>query len=99
MVVEGQVKLLEKERSDLLLAEEEKWRQCSRSIWIKSSDQDTNFFHHFSSAKRNRKQIWEIQDEFGHEHSGQEAIKIEAVKFFKGTSEDTGTHMDDQVHF
>jgi hypothetical protein len=85
LVVEGQVKLLEKERSSLLLVEEEKWRQRSRAIWIKSSDQNTKFFHHFSSARRNRKQIWEIQDEFGQEHSGQEAIKIEAVKFFKGT--------------
>jgi hypothetical protein len=42
--------------------------------------------------------MWEIHDEFGQEHSGEEAIKIEEDKFFKGTGEDTRTHMEDWVH-
>jgi hypothetical protein len=87
--VAGQVNSLEQERINLLQAEEELWRQRSRAIWLKSGDQNTKFFHQFSSARRNRKQIWEIQDETGQEHSGQEALKFEAVKFFKETGVDT----------
>jgi hypothetical protein len=83
--VEGQIKTLEKERSSLLLAEEERWRQHNRATWIKSGDQNTKLFHHFASYRRNRKQVWEVQDELGHVNSGQEAIKDASANYFKGS--------------
>jgi exonuclease III len=58
--VEGQIKTLEKERSILLLVEEELWRQRNRATWIKSGDQNTKLFHHFASYRRNIKQVWEV---------------------------------------
>jgi hypothetical protein len=81
---------LEKERKRLLLAEEEQWRQKSRAIWIKCGDKNTKFFHKYVSYRRNKKFIWEIQDESGVTHSGQEAIKTEASKFYKSFFNDTG---------
>jgi hypothetical protein len=74
---------LESECNQLLLIDEEHWRQKSRAIWLKSGDRNTKFFHKFASAKRNQKHIWEIWDELGQEHRGQEALKVGANKYFK----------------
>jgi hypothetical protein len=73
-----------------LLADEERWHQKSRAIWIKSGDKNTKFFHLFSSYRRNKKFIWEIKDEVGGTHTGQQAIKDEAVRYFKSFFNDTG---------
>jgi hypothetical protein len=81
---------LEKERNRLLLADEEQWRQKSRAIWIKSGDKNTKFFHNFASYRRNKKFIWEVQDDSGAVHSGQKEIKAEATKFFKSFYHDVG---------
>jgi hypothetical protein len=72
---EKHIKLLEEERNILLVAEEELWRQHSRALWIKSGDQNTKFFHQFASFRRNHKHIWEVIDEYGKVHFGQEALK------------------------
>jgi hypothetical protein len=73
---------LEQERNRYLKEKEELWRQRSRAIWIQSGDQNTKFFHHFASYRRNWKYVWEIRDDSGALHTGQEEIKDEAVKYF-----------------
>jgi hypothetical protein len=93
----GQVNSLELERFKILQAEEDLWRQQSRAIWLKSGDQNTKFFHHYASDRKNRKQIWEIQDETCQEISGQEDLKSEAVKFFKNFGLDLGILREDQT--
>jgi hypothetical protein len=96
--VELQIKSLEEERNKHLQAEEELWRQRSKAIWIKSGDHNTNFFHQFASHRRNNKHIWEILDENGLVHSGQEALKKEASSHFKSFFEDLGQNtITDQV--
>jgi hypothetical protein len=55
----------------------------SRAIWIHIGDFNTKFFHKFASFRRNSKYFWEIQDEAGHLHCGQENIKKVALKHFK----------------
>ena len=70
-----QLKILESEYNKHLLAEEEPWCQKSRAIWIQSNDKNTIFFHRFASHRRNNKNIWEIKDENGMVHIGQEALK------------------------
>jgi hypothetical protein len=77
------LKALESERKTILLLEEEYWRQKSRAIWLKCGDQNIILFHKFASARRNQKHIWEINDESGHIHRGQEALKKEASRYFK----------------
>jgi hypothetical protein len=67
----------------LLYENEERWRQRSRAIWIWSGDQNTIFFHNFANFRRNKKYIWEIMDEEGNIHLGQQNIKAEAVNYFK----------------
>jgi hypothetical protein len=59
----------------LLLDEEERWRQKRRATWIKSGDNNTKFFHRFASYRRNKKYLWEITDDDGRLHTGQEDIK------------------------
>jgi hypothetical protein len=77
------LKNLEQSRNKYLKEKEELWRQRSRAIWIKSGDQNTKFFHNFANFRRNRKFVWEIRDDLGILHSGQEDLKTEATKYFK----------------
>jgi hypothetical protein len=72
-----------KKETSILKAEEELWRQRSRAIWIHSGNQNTKFFHQFSSYRRNQKHVWEIKDDTGQTHSGQVELKAEAVNYFK----------------
>jgi len=68
-------------------------------VWLKCGDKNTKFFHNFSSYRRNTNQIWEICDEQGQLHNGLEAIKFEAVKFFKSFYEKGDQdHIVDQVN-
>jgi hypothetical protein len=80
---------LDMERKKLLLEEEERWRQKSKAIWIKSGDKNTKFFHCFASFRRNKKYIWEVKDDNREIHMGQQAIKDEATKYFKSFFSDT----------
>jgi hypothetical protein len=92
------LKTLEVEHNKYLLAEEELWHQRSRAIWIKSGDKNTKKNHQFASHRRNNKHIWEIKDENGMVHTGQEALKKEATIFFNSFFEDTGQNtIEDQV--
>jgi hypothetical protein len=75
--------VLEQERNKILHETEEQWRQRSRAIWLLSGDQNTKFFHNFASYRRNSKFVWELQDDEGQVHSGQENLKKVAYKHFK----------------
>jgi hypothetical protein len=97
-VTEQHGRQLEVDRNKLLLEEEESWRQKSRAIWIKSGDKNTKFFHNFASYRRNKKFLWEIRDEDGNVHTGQEAIKKEVVSYFHTFFKDQGqTNIQDQL--
>eukprot|EP00253_Pinus_taeda_P036481 PITA_36481 len=45
------------------LAEEEYWRLKSRSIWLKSGDRNSSFFHKQAQARKRRNSITEIKQE------------------------------------
>jgi hypothetical protein len=92
------LKYLEAEHNKHPLAEEERWCQKSRAIWIQSGDKNTKFFHRFASHKRNKKHIWEIKDENGMFHTCQEAFKEEASRFFNTFFQYTGQNtIEDQI--
>jgi hypothetical protein len=96
--MDNTLKTLEEESNRLLLAEEELWRQRSRATWIKSGDQNTKYFHHFSSYRRNRKHIWELKTEDDVVISGQENLITEAHSFYKISYQDSGhTNYIDQA--
>jgi hypothetical protein len=67
----------------LLKEEEESWRQKSRAVWLQSGDRNTKYFHHYASAQKNCKQIWELHSEEGMKLSGPKELKEEAVNYFK----------------
>jgi hypothetical protein len=70
--------------------EEEHWRQRSRALWLKSGDQNSKYFHQFANFRRNHKHIWEVRDDEGKVHFGQEALKTEATRFYKSFFEEKG---------
>jgi hypothetical protein len=80
---EFKVITLEDDRKKKLLEEVERWRQKSRAIWITSGDKNTKFFHWFTSFQRNKKHIWEIDDESGKAHSHLEDINNVAINHYK----------------
>jgi hypothetical protein len=77
------LQLLESKRNKLLCDVEETWRLRNRAIWIKSGDNNTDFFHNVASHNRNRKHVWEIIDGNGFSITDQGAIKDEAVSYYK----------------
>jgi len=65
--------------------EEEYWRQKSRSLWLKSRDRNTSFFHKKSQARRGYNSIPEIKDDtqtYGDFSSIKKAAYIHFKKLF-----------------
>jgi hypothetical protein len=52
-------------------------------LWLASGDKNTTFFHKVACARRSRKQIWEIEDDFGNLIHSQTEIKSVAHLHFK----------------
>jgi hypothetical protein len=93
----NRLKALETERNRMLVAKEELWRQKSRATWILSGDRNTKYFHRFASFRRNKKHLWEVKDDSDHVHTGQEAIKAEAMRHFSSFYKDTHNPIVDQI--
>jgi hypothetical protein len=74
---------LESIRNSILTSQENEWRLRSRATWLKSGDSNTKYFHKVASYNRLRKSIWSIMNTGGEVIRGQEAIKTEAVVYFK----------------
>lgn len=41
------------------------WFRCSRALWLKDGDQNTNFFRKKASNRRKRNFIWRLKDKDG----------------------------------
>jgi hypothetical protein len=54
---ECRLKYLETEHNQILLLEEEHWRQKSCAVWLKCGDRNNKYFHKYASTKRNQKHI------------------------------------------
>jgi hypothetical protein len=74
---------IEMERNGLLLKEEEKWRLCSRALWLASGDGNTKYFHNFASHNKVKKIIWDIKGENDESVNDHALLKKEVVLFFK----------------
>jgi hypothetical protein len=94
----GRIKEKEVERLKILAAEEDTCRQRSWEFWLKNGDQNTKYFHHFASDRKNHKQIWEIQLEIDHEVTGQKELEEEAVNFFLNLGSTTGIISEEQTY-
>jgi hypothetical protein len=92
------IKELEDKRQKYLLAEEETWRQKSRAIWLQQGDQ-IQFFFTIMLVTEKKNAIWEMKDDIGISHSGQEDIETEVVRHFKSFYVDSGKNtIVDQVN-
>jgi len=77
------LKQSEAERNSILKCEEEMWRLCSRALWLSSGDNNTRYFHKVASHNKTKKHLWEIYSGSTDMIFEQEALKIEATKYFK----------------
>jgi len=62
--------------------EEEYWRQKSRSLWLKSGDKNTKYFHKQAEARKNFKAVTEINHQ-GRQIKDYDDIKQAALDTFK----------------
>jgi hypothetical protein len=81
--IQANIHTLEANRAHLLQADENRWRLKSRALWLTSGDSNTRFFHRFASHRRNKKLIWEIEDEDGNIAHKTEDIKKAAYTHFQ----------------
>jgi hypothetical protein len=88
--IEQQLMKLEEDRKKLLLEEEERWRQKSRAIWIKSGDNNSKLFHVLQAIKEIKSTYGRLSMKWASSISGQEAIKDEVINFFKSFYQDSG---------
>jgi hypothetical protein len=70
-------------RSSILREQENAWRLRSRATWLKSGDSNTKYFHNLASYNRSKKSIWSIDNIDKGTIRGQDALKAEAVSYFK----------------
>jgi hypothetical protein len=59
---------LEEARNKILREDEDRWRLKSRMLWLTGGDKNTRFFHRVASFRRNKKFLWEIEEEGGRLH-------------------------------
>jgi hypothetical protein len=81
--LDHRIRALEEAHKILLREEEERWRLKSRMLWLEGGDKNTTYFHKAASARRSRKQIWEIEDDSGNLLQTQSEIKSAAHSHFK----------------
>jgi hypothetical protein len=89
---------LESDRKKKLLEEEERWRQKSRAIWIASGDKNTKFFHQFARYRRNKKYVWEIEDDSGKVFVTRRTLrKLLSTISLLTTKQSDSCHIEDQI--
>jgi hypothetical protein len=74
---------LEADLNLILREEEDRWRLKSRALWLTSGDSNTRYFHRFASHRRNKKLIWDIEEDDGSILHKTEDIKQAAHNHYK----------------
>jgi hypothetical protein len=64
-VEESFIKEIMIRKQELLRIHESNWREKRKTIWIQEGNNNTKYFHKFSSFHRMTKYIWEIKDDQG----------------------------------
>ena len=73
-------------------------RLKSRVLWINKGDANTNFFHSFTSARRNYNAIWSLNDKYGNVVSEDAPLKQLRKEHFSDLFQDDGsTNIYDQL--
>lgn len=73
----------EKLRKEILADREELWRLKSRSIWLSSGDENTNFFHAYVKGRKVHNTIWEMRDDRAYKASSFDELSSMGFNHFK----------------
>lgn len=80
--------------------EKKHWRLKSRSLWLKSGDRNTTYFHRQCRARLSRNHIEEITSTSGQVYKGFFQIKVAAVNHFQNLlSAERNGNEEDAVEF
>jgi hypothetical protein len=89
---------LEATHTLILREEEDRWRLKSRALWLTSGDSNTRYFHRFASHRRNKKLIWDIEEDDGSILHKTEDIKHAAHNHYKSVyQEEIDINLHDQI--
>lgn len=82
--------MLEKHRSQILLAREKEWRLKSRAIWLKAGDENIKFFHNYARGRKITNTIWKLKNEEGREANTFESLSCMGRNHFQKLFTDQG---------
>jgi hypothetical protein len=89
---------LEATHTLILREEEDRWRLKSRALWLTSGDSNTRYFHRFASHRRNKKLIWDIEEDDGSILHKTEDIKHAAHNHYKSVyHQEIDINLHDQI--
>ena len=74
---------LESRKRNILLVHEQEARQKIRALWLLCGDDNTPFFHKYSSYRKDINSIWKIADDEGKVVEGFESIACAGVHHFE----------------
>ena len=57
-------------------------RLKSIAIWMALGDANSNFFHQYTSARRNSNVVWDLIDHLGNTISNEDALMVEGILNF-----------------
>ncbi|KAK4286195.1 hypothetical protein QN277_002786 [Acacia crassicarpa] len=74
---------LQSDLNEVLKAEEVKWFQKSKSIWISQGDRNTRYYHLKTTIRRRRNRVLALKDSNGHWVDREDEVKCMVIDFFK----------------
>ena len=83
--------VLEKKRSKLLEAKEEKWRLKSRALWLQSGDGKTIFFQAYVKGRKMENNIQSLKDSIGKQYSSFYELVQLSTRHFKNLFKSDGS--------
>lgn len=74
----------------LLEKQEIFWRQRAKQFWLRDGDNNTRFFHKFSSRRKEHNRVKRLMNDAGEWHDTESSIQNTIITYFENIFASTG---------